>query len=221
LALAGCSTLGLGRGERTISVTGQGSVVVPPDTVVITLGVQTRGDAVGPAVAANNDAAERVIQAVSDLGVAPEDVQTTYFSIWTQPVYDEFGSVTDRVTYTVDNSVTVTLHDVATLGALLDATLAAGANSVQNLSYTVADPSAALAPARSDALADAQRQAEQLASESGVTLGPIQTIVETTGGGPPVPLPYAGEPSPTGSNVPTAPGTLEYSLQLSVTYGIR
>ena len=220
LALAACSTLGLGRGERTIAVNGSGSVVIPPDTVVVTLGVQTRGTEVGEAVAANNETAERVMQAVTDLGVAPEDVQTTYFSIWTQPRYDEFGMPTEEVTYVVDNSVTVTLHDVAMVGRLLNDTLAAGANSVQNLSYTVADPAAALGPARTEALADAQRQAEQLASESGVTLGPIQTVTESSGGGSPVPQPYMGE-VPAASDVPTAPGTLEYTVQLAVTYGIR
>jgi uncharacterized protein YggE len=221
LALAGCSTLGLGPAERTVAVTGQGSVVVPPDTVVVTLGVQTRGPQVGPAVAANNDTAEQVIQSVTQLGVAPEDVQTTYFSIWTQPRYDEFGNVTDEVSYTVDNSVTITLHDVAMLGGLLGDALAAGANSVQSLSYTVADPAAVLGSARSEALADAQRQAEQLASEGGVTLGPVQTIVESTGGISPVPPPYAGEVPPAASDVPTAPGSLEYTVQLSVTYEIR
>src|SRR3990170_2888834 len=43
LALGACSALGLGQTERTIAVTGEGSVVIPPDTVVVTLGVQTRG----------------------------------------------------------------------------------------------------------------------------------------------------------------------------------
>ena len=221
LALGACSALGLGKGDRTISVTGEGSVVIPPDTVVITVGVETRGPEVGPAVAANNTTAHQVMQAVTALGVAPEDVQTTYFSIATQPKYDEFGNATSEVTYVVDNSVTVTLHDVTQLGKLLGDTLAAGANSVQSLTYTVADPSAALGSARSDALADAQHQAEQLASESGVALVPIMTVVESSGGTSPVPGPYKGEIAPPGSDVPTAAGTLEYTVQLAVTYGIR
>jgi uncharacterized protein YggE len=112
LVLSGCATLP-GRVERTIIVTGQGKVVVPPDTVVVVLGVQTRGPDVGPTVAENNQAAEKVVQAVTDLGVAPEDVQTTNFNISTQPRYDEFGNPTDEVTYWVDNSITITLHDVA------------------------------------------------------------------------------------------------------------
>src|SRR3989304_3776872 len=76
-------------------------------------------------------------------------------------------------------------------------------------------------PAPGAARADAQRQAEQLAAESGVTLGPILTVAESTGGVSPVPLPYAGESAPAASDVPTAPGPLEYAVQLSVTYGIR
>jgi len=221
LALGACSALGLGQTDRTIAVTGEGSVVIPPDTVVVTLGVQTRGPQVGPAVAANNQAAERVMQAVTQLGVAPDDVQTTYFSISTQPRYDEFGNATTDVTYFVDNTVTITLHDVSLLGGLLGDSLAAGANSVQSVSYTVAEPAAALGSARTQALADAQGQAEQLASESGVTLGPILTVTENTGGSQPGLMRYGGETAPAASDVPTAPGTLEYSVQLSVTYGIR
>jgi hypothetical protein len=221
LALGACTTLGLGQGQRTIAVSGEGSVVVPPDIVVVTLGVQTRGPAVGPAVAENNRTAEQVIQAVTDLGVAPEDVQTSSFSIWTQPRYDEFGNVTDQVTYIVDNSVTITLRDVAALGTLLGDALAGGANSVQSVTYSLADPSAALEPARTAALNDAQRQAEQLASESGVTLGPILTVVEGMGGTPPGMPYYSGQPAPSAADVPTAPGTLEYAVQLTVTYGIR
>ena len=221
LALGACSALGVGQGQRTIAVTGEGSVVVPPDTVVVTLGVQTRGPEVGPAVAENNRTAEQVIQAVTALGVAPEDVQTSAFSIWTQPRYDEFGNITDEVIYIVDNSVTITLHDVAALGTLLGDTLASGANSVQSVTYTLAEPSAALEPARTAALNDAQRQAEQLAAASGVTLGPILTVVESMGGMPPG-LPLArGQEAPAAADVPTAPGTLEYAVQLSVTYGIR
>lgn len=221
LALGACTTLGLGQGQRTIAVTGEGSIVVPPDTVVVTLGVQTRGFEVGPAVAENNRTAEMVIQAVTDLGVAPEDVQTSAFSIWTQPRYDEFGNVTEEVTYIVDNTVTITLRDVAALGTLLGDTLASGANSVQSVTYSLANPSAALEPARTAALDNAQRQAEQLATASGVTLGPILTVVESTGGTPPGLPFYGGQEAPAASDVPTAPGTLEYAVQLSVTYGIR
>ena len=220
LGLAGCATAG-GRTERTIAVTGQGSVIVPPDTVVVTLGVQTRGAQVGPTVAENNRAAEKVVEAVTNMGVAPEDVQTTNFNISTQPRYDEFGNPTEDVTYWVDNSITVTLHDIAILSDLLGNALAGGANSVQSLTYTVSDPAAALEPARKEALTDAQRQAEQLASASGMSLGAIRTISESSGGGSPGLKAIDGAEVPLGSGVPTSPGTLEFTVQMFVTYDLR
>ena len=219
--LAGaCTAAGPARTDRTISVTGDGIVVVPPDTVVVTLGVQTRGPQVGPTVADNNSAAEKVTQAVIGLGVAAEDVQTTYFSISTQPRYDQFGNPTEEVSYWVDNTVTITLHDINRLGDLLGQALASGANSVQGISYTVSDQAAVLDPARQEALNDAQAQAVQLASASGLSLGPIRSIVESSGGPTPGPHPYAGEEVPA-ATVPTIPGTLEYSVQLYVTYELR
>jgi hypothetical protein len=221
LALAGCTAYGPGSADRTISVTGEGTVVVPPDTVVLTLGVQTRGTEVGPTVAENNRAAERVIQAVTALGVAAEDVQTSYFSISTQPRYDQFGNVTDEVTYWVDNSITVTLHDIQQLGELLNQALAQGANSVQGISFTVSDRSAALVPARSQALDDARRQAEQIAGAAGVALGEIVSLNENTSGPNPGPRPYTGAEAPATSGVPTTPGSLELSVYLSVVYEIR
>lgn len=221
VALTGCSAYGLGSAERTIAVTGQGTVVVPPDTVVLTLGVQTRGTEVGPTVAGNNRAAEQVIQAVTALGVAGEDVQTTYFSISTQPRYDQFGNVTDEVTYWVDNSITVTLHDISQLGELLTQALARGANSVQGVSFTLSDRAAALVPARSQALDDARRQAEQVAAAAGVTLGDIISLTESTSGPNPGPRPLTGEQAPVTSGVPTTPGSLELSVYLSVVYEIR
>jgi uncharacterized protein YggE len=221
LVLGACAAVNPGRTERTISVTGEGSVVVTPDTVVVTLGVQTRGPQVGPTVANNNRAAEQVVQAVTDLGVAPEDVQTTYFSISIQPRYDQFGNPTEELTYWVDNTITVTLRDIALLGDLLGDTLARGANSVQGISYTLSDPAAALEPARQEALNDAQSQAVQLASASGMSLGPILTVTESSGGAVQGLQAYGGAEAPAGGGVPTTPGTLEYSVQLFVTYELR
>jgi uncharacterized protein YggE len=153
--------------------------------------------------------------------VAPEDVQTTYFSISVQPRYDEFGNPTDDVSYWVDNTITITLRDTALLGDLLGKTLASGANSVQGLTYTVSDEASVLEPARQEALNDAQAQAVQLASAGGMTLGPILTVVESTGGPTTGLQPYGGEQAAAAGAVPTTPGTLEYSVQLHVTYELR
>ncbi len=221
LALGGCAAFGPADAERTIAVTGEGTVVVQPDTVVLTLGVQTRGTEVGATVAENSRSAEQVIQAVTELGVAAEDVQTTYFSISTQPRYDQFGNPTEDVTYWVDNSITITLRDIGRLGELLSQALARGANSVQGVNYVMSDEAEAVVPARTEALEDARRQAEQVATAAGVALGDLVSVSESTTGAFPGPRPYEGSQAASTSGVPTTPGSLELSVYLSVVYEIR
>ena len=218
LVLAGCAGTGITPSQRTLSVTGTGSAFLIPDIVMVTLGVQTQGTSIGDTVATNNRTAEKIIQAVQAAGVAAEDVQTTYFSVSTQPKYDEFGNPTSDVTYWVDNTVTVTLRDITQLGGLLESALASGANSVQGINYTVDDPGEAMAQARTEAMADAGRQAEQLAAGAGLTLGEIVSVSESSPG--PV---FSGRGGGAGAdqNVPTAPGTLEYQVQLFISYALR
>jgi uncharacterized protein YggE len=222
LALGGCAGGVQPEAKRNLSVTGTGSAFLTPDVVIVTLGVQTQGTNIGDTVAANNRAAAQVLSAVTSLGVAAEDVQTTYFSVSTQPKYDEFGNPTDQVTYWVDNTVTVSLRDTAQLGNLLQTALASGANSVQGVNYTVDNPDAALSDARSEAMADARRQAEQLAAGAGLTLGEILSLSES---GPSYGVLFSassvGKGGAAAGQVPTAPGTLEYQVQLYVSFALR
>ena len=222
LALGACAGGAQPDAKRNLSVTGTGSAFLTPDIVIVTLGVQTQGTNIGDTVAANNRAAAQVLSAVTSLGVAPADVQTTYFSVSTQPKYDEFGNPTAQVTYWVDNTVTVTLRDTAQLGNLLQASLASGANSVQGVNYTVDNPDAALSDARSEAMADARRQAEQLAASAGLTLGEILSLSESGPSyGPLFSASGIGKGGAAAVQVPTSPGTLEYQVQLYVSFALR
>lgn len=221
LLLAGCAGAGVPAAQRALSVTGTGSAFLTPDVVVVTLGVQTQGTSIGDTVATNNATAEKIIQAVQAAGVAEGDVQTTYFSVSTQPKYDEFGNPTSEVTYWVDNTVTATLRDIGRLSELLESALASGANSIQGVTYTVEDPAAALGQARSEAMDDARRQADQIASSAGLTLGEIVSVSETNFYPGPVFSGRGGGEAAPGANVPTAPGTIEYQVQLLVSYALR
>lgn len=220
VSLGGCAALGTGGAERSLSVTGEGHAVVVPDIATITVGVQTTGDQVGPTVAENNRTTKKVIAAVEAVGVGPEDIQTTSFNVSAQVRYDEFGQPTDQVTYWVDNSVTVTLRDIGLVSRLLDDALAAGANSIQSLTYGLGDPSAAQDQARQEALSRAQAEAEQLAANAGVTLGALRSVTDSAGTAMPG-VRAAAEASSVAPGVPTAPGTLEITVNVNVTYGIR
>jgi uncharacterized protein YggE len=220
LVLAGCGVLPSAQ-ERSLTVTGTGSVNVAPDIANVSLGVQTVGDDIAQAVAENNRRAQRVQDAAREAGVANEDIQTAYFYVSPQPQYDEHGNPTGVVTYWVDNTINVMLRQIGGLGDLLQAAIDAGATSVQGVSFSVDDPSQAEDQARQEAVDDAHGRAEMLATAAGVSLGApisISTVVSLPG---PQPMAGADTAAGAGSGVPVTAGTTEVQVQVIVVYGLR
>jgi uncharacterized protein YggE len=220
--ISGCSALPGGSQNRTISVTGTATAHLTPDIVLVTLGVQTQGPDVAQAVNDNNARSGRVIQALKDGGVAAADIQTANFSISSQSMVDSAGNPTGETVYYVSNMVNLTVRQLPKLGDLLQSALTQGANSVQSVTYSVADPAAALDQARLEALNDAKQQAEQLASSAGVILGPVFSMTDSYS--PPA-ITYAapsfGKGGGGGGSVPTTPGVLDYQVQLYVVYSLK
>jgi uncharacterized protein YggE len=222
VVLTACSATGVGSTQRTVSVTGTGTARLAPDIVVVTLGVQTQDPQVARAVQDNNARALRVTEAIKTAGVAAGDIQTSDFSVSSQQQFDPQGIPTGEVSYIVSNTLTFTLRDVTKLGDLLQAALESGANTVQSVSYGVADPSAALDKARLDAVRDAHDQATQLSTAAGAQLGSVFSLNEYS----PTPIlmfaaPSFGKGGGGGGSVPASPGTLEYQVQVYIVYTLQ
>jgi uncharacterized protein YggE len=147
-----------------------------PDIAYINIGVHTDMPTASDAVSSNNKQTQQVIDALEKFGVAAKDIRTTNFSIYPNVQYDPQTNQKIRTTYVVDNSVYVTVHQIDKLGDLLDATVTAGANSVNSIQFDVEDKTAATKQARDEAVKDARTQAEELAAAAGVTLGNVQTV---------------------------------------------
>ena len=80
-----------------------------------------------------------------------------------------------------DNVVYVTMRDITKIGDILDASIAAGANSIYGITFDVQDKEAALANGRDQAMADAQAQAEQLAKAGRTLLDGMNTVLVSRG----------------------------------------
>jgi uncharacterized protein YggE len=213
----GAAAMG-GTRTRSLSVTGTGAVSVTPDIVTVSLGVQTVGTDIARAVAQNSDAAAAVQAAARNLGVAEDDVRTTYFYVSTQQQYDNFGNITGEVTYWVDNTVTITLRDTSKLGDLLQAAVSAGANSISGVTFSVDDPSQAESEARQEAVQDARRRAEIMAAAAGATLGePISVSTVSVSG----PIPYYTQYGVGGGGVPVSSGMTDVTVQVTAVYELR
>jgi uncharacterized protein YggE len=208
-------------GHGTLVVPGVGTVVVQPDVARLRLGVVVVRPTAGEARQAAAATMTAVVEALIAGGIEQRDLRTSLVSL--DAVRDYSSERGPQVTgYQLSNAVEATVRTIDAAGGLIDAALAAGATSLDGLSFRLADPREALAEARRRAVADAQARAETLASEAGVELGPVVAISE--GGfaapGPPRPLAELQMRSAADVTTPIEGGTDELSITVTVTYAI-
>ena len=207
---------------RTMTVDGQVQVSSAPDVAYISIGVHSEDPNAAAAVASNSAQAQKVIDALTAMGVAAEDLQTTNFSIYPQDEYDVEGKKIGT-RFVVDNTVYVTLRDLTKVGEVLGAAVEAGANSIYGITFDVADKTALLQDARTQAIAEARKQAEQMAAAAGVTLGEVQSINYYNN----VPVPMydskvvRAEGMGGGGVPPVAVGQMTFTVNVSMTFIIK
>ena len=210
-------------GPATVSVTGHGEVGVAPDTAQITIGVDVIKPTLDEAQGEANSQATAVIDALKDAGIADEDIQTAYYSVNILRDYSENADPTKITGFEIMNQVLVTVHDTSKLGDLLDAAVQAGANSIYGVTFYVEDQTAAASEARTEAVQDAQKKAQELAEAAGMSLGPVVNISE---GAPSYPGPVYGMGRGGGDMAaaqaaPVQPGSTIGAVDVSVTYELR
>lgn len=224
LVLSACAPAASEPKMRTLSVSGSGEAFLAPDIAYIYVGVHTEQPTAAEAIAENNTQTEALIAALQDFGIEPQDIRTSNFSIWPMERYDPAtGAPTGEKTYAADNTVYVTVRELATVGDLLDAAVQAGANTVNSVAFDVEDRDEALQQARAEAVEDAEAQAQALAQAAGLSLGEVQSIsfidpqafpiFDGRGGG--------GGAAAEAATVPIQPGQLTFTVTVNVTYELR
>ena len=201
--------------EARVIVVGEGRVSAPPDYARIRSGVTTTAKTVKEAIDTNSKLMAAVTAALLDSGIAPNDIQTAEFLI--QPVYaSQTPSGEPKLSgYRVLNQVDVTIHQISKVGEVLDRLVTAGATDVGNVEFLLSDPSKVLDQAREAAVADARRKAELYARASGLNLGRVAWITESSEFAPV--LSSAVQKSAAMSAVPIQPG--ENTLHARITVG--
>jgi len=225
LVLSACGPAAASVQPRTLNVSGNGSVSLAPDIAYIYIGVHTDNADLATAVNKNNTQTQALVDALKNAGVAGADIQTSNFSVYTNnnQSFDKLtGQTTDNGTYySVDNTVYVTIRDLTKLGSLLNTAVGAGANSINSITFDVADKTTAMAQARQKAMTNASTLAAELAKTAGVKLGDIQNITYSDNS----PMPYygmgGGGASAPNASVPIQPGQTQISVTVSVTYDIK
>jgi len=177
LALQGQAT---GSTPRLVRASGEGVVSVVPDRARVSVGVVTQAGTAQEAAAQNAAQVETVLAQLRQVLGASADIKTTNYSLTPNYRYPQGGGPPTLVNYTASNTVEVTLADLSIIGRVIDTAAQAGANQIQSLRFTVADPEPLRARALAAAAKQARQRAEAIASGLGVRLGAILTGEEGT-----------------------------------------
>lgn len=154
-----------------------GEARVTPDRAQIFIGVQTRAATAAQAGTDNARKTRAVIDAVKARGIPAEQIATSEYNLY--PEYDQReqpreGPQTPRVIgYVVNNTVRIEVRRLDQVGAIIDATLAAGANMVNTIQFFASNVDAARRSALAEAVSRARGDAEALAKAAGGSLGAL------------------------------------------------
>lgn len=208
-----------GADDHRITVNAVGSAGGVPDSVTITMGVETTAPTTVEVLQALSSKSDALIAYLRKEGVPEENLQTT--SLTAYPTYGDYppGGGSPSITgYTASMSVNVQVADLTKASTLIDgAAFAVGdALRLSGLSWSIRDRSTLLATARADAVTQARTQAAELAKAAGWKLGPIVSIDETTAA-----YPYLRAEGDMGGGVPFNPGTEQVQVNLTVVFATQ
>ncbi|HZO34589.1 MAG TPA: SIMPL domain-containing protein [Gaiellaceae bacterium] len=194
----------------TLTVSGSGSVTYTPDIATLSFSASSRRKTAVAATAANATLMNAVLAALQ--GADAQKISTNQVSI--APAYAPGSG--DLVGFTASNSVQASTS-VDRVGALIDTAIAAGATSVQGATFSSSkDPSALYRTALRTAVAQAKAQAQVLADDAAVTLGPLVSITP----GSSAPIVTATPTSASPPSTPVVPATQSVSASVTLVFGI-
>ncbi|HEY9022015.1 MAG TPA: SIMPL domain-containing protein [Paracoccaceae bacterium] len=205
---------------RQISVSGTGRVDLAPDMATVRIGVTHQDEDAAAALQQTSDAVAAMLARLTELGIAPRDVQTAGLSL--NPVWRDRPEQQGQPMpwgFEASNVVSLRLRDIAALGEVLDALVADGANRLDGVSFGLQDPEASMDEARRLAVADARRKATLFAEAAGVALGQVIDLTET---GMATPRPQMMEMAAMrADSVPVAAGEVGITASVQMTFALE
>ena len=168
-----------GEGNSTISVSGTGIIKTEPNQAKVYLGVETQSRNVTEALEENSLKMQSIIKAIKKLGIPKDSIETTYFSVY--PIRDYEKSGEDIIGYRASNEITVELHDLDKIGAVIEEAMNAGANKVRRIEFGLTEDKRRELKneALKEACKDARTKADAIASGLGLRITRIATAKES------------------------------------------
>lgn len=227
--------------QNVINVSGEGKVSAPPDIASVSFTVSEDATTASVAQDAAAKKTNAALAALKEQKIEDKDIQTSSYNVYpkySQPqpcVYNAavYSGVvippcaqgeSKIIGYTASQTITVKIRNLDSVGTTVTALGKAGASNINGPSFTIDNPDAVQAEARTKAIKDARTQADALAKDLGVHI--VRVVSYSEGGNryyapsmKAVAMDSASGSAVTTPSIPT--GENDVVVDVSVTYEIR
>ncbi len=214
--------------DRTISVSGEGSVTAIPDIATVRFGIVSTAEDPEEARAGNAEAAAAALNSVRDLGVAEQKIKLESLRLRPAREYDRETRRYVEIGFEISRRLVVELDDLDRLPALIAQVVQKGANRLEGISYDLSDRESVRNEALREAVINARKKAELMAGALDTELGQVLRVGEQ---GIQFPRPLRTELQTADAGVPKtaavpepeayAAGEMEIRANVSVTFALK
>ena len=210
--------------RKTIEISATEKVLVAADIATVKIGYQNLSATKDAAYAENTRTANKIIQAILDSGVPKEAIETE--SLKLEQEQERYGAKSGQPVKYVGFQEWQIHSSASEAQKIVDIAVAAGANQIENVEWSVKNPDELEATAYAAALNRAKNLAEQTASQTGVKLGEIISIANSASSfdrqfwrraGATM---YAMAAPPKLAMLKLQPGTVEREASVTITYAV-
>lgn len=202
----------------TFTVVGEGKATAVPDTASVEIGITVNQNTVAGAQNQANEIINKISSDLKNLGVKEKDIKTTNYSI--NPNYN-FESGKQQVNgYNVSVNLSVKVSPLEKINQVIDIATKDGANNVGGVQFTVNDElkSKLEDQARKQAVDNAKKKAQSLASASGIRLGKIINVAESNQAPQPIAFMEKSAVGLGGGQTSVEPGQSTISISITLSY---
>jgi uncharacterized protein YggE len=160
--------------SRTVTVSGHGEIEVEPDIATVEMGIFVFDADLLKAKQEADGKIAKLLATFKTLDVKPEDIRTT--QLYVKPKYKEVDDKWQFVGYEITRSVTVTFRAMAKLNDLIDKSIEAGANRLEDINLSSSREREIKEETLMQAIENAKNQAARLADGFGAKAGKVVTI---------------------------------------------
>jgi uncharacterized protein len=212
--------------NTTLSVPGSATTNLKPDKVILNLGVETSNHTANAALNTNSLIMNKLLNALLSVGLKQNETSTSAFSI--SPNYNYSQGRNTITGFTATNSLQIDSSSINDTAKWIDTAIAAGANNVNNVAFTLSDKK--LEKTKNllinEAISNARSKADIAASSLGLkVVGVKSASVNEFETSPPQPIfaaqSYAATDGAAKTATPIISGQEQVSTNVSIVYFLR